>query len=483
MTQALTRIPDWQTIWAAARARLRRDLGGPVFDAWIGKLTLLEFLRGDLKFGAPRPFVRNWVANNYVGRIEKALRAEGGVPASITIVLAPMGVPTLGGEMRSEETVSPSPSASVSQLPRLRVPPERREMQPSGGTQNHSLFFRAPDLAQSFDTFIAGPSNALALRASRSFASGEADNVSLLYVHGNFGLGKTHLLNAIAVESQRRGCRTLLLGAEDFMRQFLGALNRKETLAFKDELRAADMLVIDDLQHLCRSTSTMSELLHTLNAYSDLQRKLVFAADKPAQELEALGADVRSRLCGGLVIALGRPERETRLGILKARASEYSRKRGQPGIPDEALERIADLEDATPRDLIGFFNNLTLHAELTRNATGLGAAVDAIIRRGAVARKTSIEDIQRKIADFYKLDPRDFQSSQRSRRVARPRQVAMFLAREITLRSLPEIGRRFGGRDHTTVLHACRRIAALCSEDPAFKQEVDFLKRVLGKEN
>ncbi len=267
------------------------------------------------------------------------------------------------------------------------------------------------------------------------------------------------------------------------MRQFLGALNRRETLGFKEELRAADLLLIDDLQHLCRSTSTMSELLHTLNAYSDLRRKLVIAADRPPAMLEGLGADVRSRLCGGLVIALEKPERATRLGILKARAEEYARKRAQTAIPDEALERIAALEDATPRDLIGFFNNLTLHVELTKNPLAFNAAVETIVRRGAVARKTSIEDIQRKIADFYKLDPRDFQSAQRSRRVARPRQVAMFLAREITMRSLPEIGRRFGGRDHTTVLHACRRIAALCDEDPTFKQEVDFLKRVLGKES
>jgi chromosomal replication initiator protein len=456
MTQALTRTPDWLAIWTAARGRLRRDLGAPVFDAWIGKLNLLDFHKGDLKFGAPRPFVRNWVANNYVGRIEKALRAEGGTPASITIVLAPSETPAVGGGLTREDKSLPSSTASVSVLSSHQPHENRREEGQHPGVGVPALFFRAPDPTLTFANFVEGQANALALRASRTFADGEADDVSLLYIHASFGLGKTHLL---------------------------GALNRKETLGFKDELRAADVLLIDDLQHLCRSTSTMSELLHTLNAYSDLRRKLVIAADRPPHQLEALGPDVRSRLSGGLVIALGKPERDTRLAILRARADEYARKRTQARIPDEALERIADLEDATPRDLIGFFNNLTLHAELTKNPLAFSAAVDTIVRRGAVTRKTSIEDIQRKIADFYKLDPRDFQSAQRSRRVARPRQVAMFLAREITLRSLPEIGRRFGGRDHTTVLHACRRIAALCNEDPTFKQEVDFLKQVLGKEN
>lgn len=480
MTQALTKTPDWLAIWSAARGRLRRDLGVPVFEAWIGKLSLLDFHKGDLKFGAPRPFVRNWVANNYVGRIEKALRAEGGIPTSITIVLAPSETPAVGGGLVSEETSLTVSGASVAVLSPHHALANRREDSLRGGG-GQTLFFRAPDPALSFAGFVEGQANALALRASRAFADGQADDVSLLYIHGGFGFGKTHLLNATALESKRRGWRTLLLGAEDFMRQFLGALNRKETLGFKEELRAADMLLIDDLQHLCRSSSTMSELLHTLNAYSDLRRKLVIAADRPPQQLETLGPDVRSRLSGGMVIGLEKPERDTRLGILKARAEEYARKRGQARIPDEALERIADLEDASPRDLIGFFNNLTLHAELTKNPLAFSAAVDTIVRRGAVVRKTSIEDIQRKIADFYKLDPRDFQSAQRSRRVARPRQVAMFLAREITLRSLPEIGRRFGGRDHTTVLHACRRIVALCNEDPTFKQEVDFLKQVLGK--
>lgn len=470
MTEALRSGRDWLAIWSAARDRLRRELGEHAFGAWIAPLTLLDSHKNEIKLGAPRAFVRNWVANHHAGRIEKALRAEGGNPASLTIVLTGPEAPAVGGSLQKEKAPAQSP-ATISVLPSSPKIPDR------------SLFCRTPDPAQSFSTFVQGGANVLALYAARDFATSNSDDVQLLYLHGTFGLGKTHLLNAVALECRARERRALLLGAEDFMRQFLGALNRRETLGFKEELRAADMLLIDDLQHLCRSSSTISELLHTLNAYSDLRRKLVIASDRPPQALEALGPEVRSRLSGGLVVGLEKPDRAMRLDILKARAEDYARKRPQSLIPEAALERIADLEDATPRDLIGFFNNLTLHAELTRNPLAFDAAVDTIIRRGAVARKTSIEDIQRKIADFYKLDPREFQSSQRSRRVARPRQVAMFLAREITSRSLPEIGRRFGGRDHTTVLHACRRIAELCNEDPTFKQEIDFLKRVLSKES
>jgi chromosomal replication initiator protein len=480
MTQVLSNTADWPSIWAAARAKLRRALGAPVFDAWLGKLTLIDFERDEIRFAAPKPFVRNWVQNNYAGRLEKALRAEGGNPKSITILSSEPNAPTIGVGLL-KETAAEQPLATVTLLPQSAAP--RADDNKPGWAPAHALLFRAPDPQQNFAAFVTGTANELAAKAARNFADGEAEDVALLYVHGHFGLGKTHLLNAIALESRRRGLRALVLGAEDFMRQFLGALNRRETLSFKEELRAADLLLIDDLQHLCRSSTSIAELLHTLNAYSDFRRKLVIAADRPPQALEGVGADVRSRLSGGLVVALDKPDRATRLDILKVRAQDYAAKRPQTAIPNEALERIADLEDATPRDLIGLFNNLTLHAELTKNPLALHTAVENIVKRGKVVRKTSIEDIQRKIADFYKLDPRDFQSQQRSRRVARPRQVAMFLAREITARSLPEIGRRFGGRDHTTVLHACRRIAALCNEDPTFKQEIDFLKQVLGMEN
>lgn len=473
MTQLLKKTPDWLAIWSAARDRLRRELGGATFDAWIAKLTLLDFRKDEIKLGAARPFVRNWVANHYVGRIEKALRAEGGNPASLTVVLAPTESPRIGGGLSPEDETRQR--ATVAVLP--SAPPAH-----SGSSQaERPLFSRRPDPALSFAGFVVGNSNALALRAARSFAEDEADGISVLYIHGSFGFGKTHLLNAIALDCVARGKRALLLGAEDFMRQFLGALGRRETLGFKEELRGADMLLIDDLQHLCRSSATLSEFLHTLNAYADLRRKLVVAADRPPSMLENIGPDVRSRLSGGIVTPIEKPERAMRLAILKARAEEYSRKHAGVVIPDEALARIADMEDATPRDLLGYFNNLTVHVGLTQSPVALNVAVSTILSRGCT-RRISIEDIQRKIADFYKLDPREFQSAQRSRRVARPRQVAMFLARTITERSLPEIGRRFGGRDHTTVLHACRRVAALCEEDPAFAQEVEFLKRVLAPE-
>ncbi|HWU26978.1 MAG TPA: chromosomal replication initiator protein DnaA [Rhizomicrobium sp.] len=467
MTQIITKSGplDWNVIWAGARERLRRDLGDAVFNTWISPLVLVGADHGELKIGAPRPFARNWVANQYAARIERAVRAEGAEPASISIVLAP------------QKQSLPPPRETRTSPAAISFFPDQTA---KSGDARRSLSNRVLDPIQSFDSFVAGAANEFAYRAARALAEEASSDVPLLFIHGSFGLGKTHLLNAAALEARRRGRRALLLGAEDFMRQFLGALNRKDTLGFKDELRAADLLLIDDLQHLCRSTHTVSEFLHTLNAFSDLRRKLVIAADRPPSGLDNVGADVRSRLSGGLVIGLTKPDRATRLAILKDRAQEYARRRQESALPDDVLAHLADLEDATPRDLIGAFTKLAVYADLTKKPVTIDVVNETIGQRKAV-HKTSIEDIQKRTAEFYKLELRDFHSPQRSRRVARPRQVAMYLARALTQRSLPEIGRRFGGRDHTTVLHACRRIEALCEEDPVLKQEVDFLKDVLGK--
>jgi chromosomal replication initiator protein len=461
--------PDWSMAWAAVRERMRRELGDPVFEAWIGPLSLESAERDELRIGAAKPFVRNWVANHYVARIERAFRAEGAEPASISIVIAVPPPPTVAGGVVRE-----APAATVSYLP----PPVRT---PEAEDSTRGLWTRMLHPQQTFDSFIPGPANEFGLGAARAFAEGQQSDIPLLFIHGGFGFGKTHLLNAAALEFRKRGRRTLFLRAEDFMRHFLGALYRKDTLAFKEELRTAEVLIIDDLQHICRSTATASEFLYTVNAFADLRRRVVIAADRAPQALEGLGADVKSRLAGGLCIALDKPDRETRLAILKARAAEFARHKPDVVLPEVVLERIADLEDASPREMIGVFTKLATYADLTKKPITLETAEEAVGLRGAPGVKTSIEDIQRKTAEFYKLDVKDFHSPQRARRVARPRQVAMYLSRKLTTRSLPEIGRRFGGRDHTTVLHACRRIEALIDEDPLFRQEVDFLSQMLQR--
>ncbi len=464
-------MPDWRAGWALVRERMRRELGDAVFEAWIAPLNLESFEDDDLRIGAAKPFVRNWVANHYVARIEKAFRAEGFAPSSLSIVISAAPAPVIGGAVPRETPVVEAPAASVAYLtPRNEA------------AEDKSLWNRMLHPQQTFESFIPGGVNQFGHGAARSFADGAHADIPLLYIHGGFGFGKTHLLNAAALEFRKRGKRTLFLRAEDFMRHFLGALYRKDTLAFKEELRTAEVLIIDDLQHICRSAATASEFLYTVNAFADLRRRVVIAADRAPAGLEDLGADVKSRLAGGLVVGLDKPDRDTRLAILKSRSAEFSRHKPDVQIPDAVLERIADIEDASPRELIGVFTKLATYADLTKKPVTLEVAEEAVGLRAGPGTKTSIEDIQRKTAEYYKLEVKDFYSAQRSRRVARPRQVAMYLSRKLTTRSLPEIGRRFGGRDHTTVLHACRRIEALIEEDKTFKVQVEFLQALLSRE-
>jgi chromosomal replication initiator protein len=469
----MTSGSDWPGLWGAVRERLRRELGDAVFDAWIGPLTLEGYDGGDLRIGASKPFVRTWVANHYITRLDRAFRAEGAVPLSINIVIAKAQA-VIGGNVVREPAV-PHASAAILNYASARADAIDRA-DPSKG-----LWTRMLHPQQTFDGFVAGPANEFGLGATRAFAEGQNNDFPHLFIHGGFGFGKTHLLNAAALEFRKRGKRTLFLRAEDFMRHFLGALHRKDTLAFKDELRTAEVLIVDDLQHICRSTATASEFLYTVNAFADLRRRVVIAADRAPQALEGLGADIKSRLAGGLVIALGSPDRETRLAILQRRAAEFTKLRPHVALPQDVLERIADVEDASPREMIGVFTRLATYADLTKKPVTAEMASETVGLRLSPGTKTSIEDIQRKTAEFYKLEVRDLHSPERARRVARPRQVAMYLSRKLTTRSLPEIGRRFGGRDHTTVLHACRRIEALCAEDSMFRQEVDFLSQMLSR--
>ncbi len=461
-----TQLPGWAEIWETVRSRLQRELGQGVFETWIAPLSFTGAEDGHVVLSAPRKFVRDYVAQHYVPRLEAALTANFSEFASIEITV----------DETAEARTAPKVQTNVRAVP-APVP----ALGGSGGGTT-GLWDREPDPQQTFGTFIAGTTNEFALGAARRVAEGDGD-IGLLFIHGGFGYGKTHLLNAIAhhCSAARRG-RALLLRAEDFMRKFLGALRDRDTLAFKEELRGADILLIDDLQHICGKQATVSEFLHTLNAFTDARRRLVIAADRPPALLEGLPEDVSSRLKGALVIQMQKPDTSTRLAILRARAQELEKRRPRAALPDAILEHVAREVDGPPRELLGVFNKLATYADLTGQPVTMEFVEEALEARGATPeRRVTIEEIQKKTAEFYKLELKDLQSQCRARRIARPRQVAMFLARQLTSRSLPDIGRRFGHKDHTTVLHACRRVAELCQNDPVFQQEVDFLRKVLGR--
>jgi chromosomal replication initiator protein len=302
-----------------------------------------------------------------------------------------------------------------------------------------------------------------------------------LYIHAGVGLGKTHLLQAITWAGNAGGERKVLyLTAEKFMYGFVSALRTQTALAFKEALRGIGVLVIDDLQFL-QGKSTQAEFCHTLNALIDAGRQVVIAADRPPSELESFEDRVRSRLGGGLVVEMGTLGEELRFEILKARVVSARSHHPSFDVPSPVLSYIAKTVTHNGRDLEGALNRLLAHNKLTGQSVTLEMAEREVrdLIRPQEPKRVKIEDIQRVVARQYNVSRSDLLSSRRTANVVRPRQVAMYLAKTLTLRSLPEIGRRFGGRDHTTVLHAVRKIVGLVGNDMALAEEIEILKRQL----
>ena len=369
-----------------------------------------------------------------------------------------------------------------------------REVKPNGGDLRnsvgpisavHEALGGSPlDPRLTFETFVVGRSNTLAHAAAKQVAQarrGEMVMFNPLYIHAGVGLGKTHLLQSLAWAGNATAERKVLyLTAEKFMYGFVAALRAQNALAFKEALRTIDVLVIDDLQFL-QGRSTQAEFCHTLNALIDAGRQVVIAADRPPSDLESLEERVRSRLAGGLVVEMGSLGEELRLEILKCRAAAARHHHPCFDVPAPVLEFIAKTVTHNGRDLEGALNRLLAHSKLTGQPVTLEMAEREVrdLIRPQEPKRVKIEDIQRVVARQYNVSRADLLSSRRTANVVRPRQVAMYLAKTLTLRSLPEIGRRFGGRDHTTVLHAVRKIENLVSTDTALAEEIELLKRQL----
>src|SRR5258708_118496 len=336
--------PAWSDLWSTVRDRLRLEVGQGIFDTWIAPLSLAKAEKGHVRLSAPSRLVRDYAASHHAARIERAFAGAVAEFSALEIVIAP-------SDVRPSMTVKTAPLAV---LQRSHTLPTGSAALGGGagktsGASLQGLWDRQPDPGQSFASFVVGPANEFAFKAAQRFAENGESELGLLFIHGGFGYGKTHLLNAIALEARNtRGSRVLFLRAEDFMRRFLSALRNQETLAFKEELRGADILLIDDLHHISGSTATICDLHHTVNAFTDLKRKVVIAADRPPSGLDGLTDDIRSRLQGAIAIAMEKPDAARRLAILKAKAATLERTLPRAKLPEPVLEQGANELDGSP---------------------------------------------------------------------------------------------------------------------------------------
>lgn len=482
---------QWQTV----RNRLRDEVGEAAYRSWLKPLSLAEVEEGEVRIAVPTRFMRDWILTHYADRIRTLWAVENSAIHSVEIIVSPRSA-EMPCHAAMPGRAGPSPvaihpagagPASADHIvsavfgPRAAVAPGL--VPAATGPAGEGELLGDPALAAldarfTFENFVVGKPNELAHAAARRVADASEVSFNPLFLYGGVGLGKTHLMHAIAWEIRRKHPerRVLYLSAEKFMYQFIRALRFKDTMSFKELFRSVDVLMIDDVQFISGKESTQEEFFHTFNALVDQNRQIVISADKSPSDLEGLEERLRSRLGWGLVADIHPTTYELRLGILQAKAEQSP----HVPIPATVLEFLAHRITTNVREMEGALNRIVAHAELVGRPVTLESAQDLLqdLLRSS-DRRISIDQIQKRVAEHYNIKLSEMHSSRRARAVARPRQVAMYLSKQLTSRSLPEIGRKFGGRDHTTVMYAVRKVEELCAGDATFREDVDLLRRLL----
>jgi len=485
-----------QSRWERVRQRLRAELGDAVYNSWFTRLELDRVDGRAMHLTVPTKFLKSWVQSHYAPRIKARVANEFTTVERVVIDVRSSARRTKARDgAADQENAAPAPLIADKTSPALSQVQEfgdsapvavRRGVRSAPRNESDSFLGSPLDRRLSFSTFLVGPSNQLAYAAACRVAEarpGDAPIFNPLYAHAAVGLGKTHLLQALAHASNDNRRRAIYLTAERFMSGFVSSLNAQTSIAFKERLRAIDMLIIDDVQFL-QGKSIQQEFCHTLNALIDAGRQVVVAADRPPAELETLDERVLSRFKGGLCVDIGPLDESLRMKILMARIA--AAQETQPGfhVPPEVVAYVARTIVTNGRDLEGAINRLLAHVTLNGAPLTVETAEMAIrdLVRSQDPRRVKIDDIQKLVASHYNISRADILSSRRTANVVRPRQIAMYLSKVLTLRSLPEIGRRFGGRDHTTVLHAVRKIEELSSKDKSLAEVIELLKRILSEQ-
>ena len=448
--------------WTRVRASLRESAGQRLFEQWLKPIELIEDGQLDtVRLTLPTPFATNWVRNHYADRLLLEFRSQLPRIQSVSI------------ETRSSNTAVSVLSAAPVAEPAAEPMTASAMPAPSEvpATERPTL-----DPRFTFDRYVVDGSNRVAFNAARALAEPGVPRFSPLYLHSATGLGKTHLMHAIghAFLAHSPGATVLCMSAERFMFDFVSAMRARDTYAFKARLRGADLLLIDDLQFIAGKDATQEEFFHTVNEIMAAGKRLVISADRCPQALDGVEARLVSRLGLGLVADIKAPEPALRRSVLDRRVEDLG-----IAVPTDVLDLLADRISSSIRELEGAFNRVVAYAQLTGEQLDADFAVATLgdSLRGQ-QRRVTIDEIQKLVSKHFELKPLDLVSARRSRSVARPRQIAMYLAKRLTTRSLPEIGRKFGGRDHSTVIHAVRKIEELRDQD----REIDGAVRVLMRQ-
>jgi len=443
-----------EAAWESIRTGLRRDLGVRTFDGWLKPATLgqLDPDTGTLEVVMPSQFMADWVRSHFGERLALAWKTTLPIVRDVRI-------------MAAADAPRPAPLLILEEAPAV-IAPERDPSAP-----NFDPRYR-------FESFVVGKANEVAATAARTLATAEQVSFNPLFIHGGTGRGKTHLLHAIGhtFEDRFPGRRIESMSAEKFMVEFIRALKENDTIGFKGRLRSADLLLIDDVQFIAGKDSTQEEFFHTMNEIIGAGKRLVITSDRAPQDLDGIAPRILSRLSWGLVADINSADFELRYNIIVAKLALL------PAVemPKSVIEFLARRVTSSVRELEGALNRIAAYAMMTGREIDV-AFVEEVLANvlRANQRRISIDEIQTQVAEHYRIRKAEMTSARRAREVARPRQVAMYLSKQLTPKSLPDIGRRFGGRDHTTVIHAVRQIEKLRASDSELDADIRLLTRQL----
>ena len=474
-------------VWTRACAALKGELGDAAFGSYLAPAHLRRRQAGGLVLVTPTGFARDWLRRNCWPRVKEVWTEHDPQRRALDLrsrqeFESEEGAPTpAAGATAATATVAPPPPASAP--PALRLAALEGASVPARTVGEHSRAAGVLQARHTFESFVGGPTNEFALSVARQVAAWSAQAFNPVVFHSAYGFGKTHLLSAIAHEAQaqRPNARVLYMTGDGFVSAFVRAVMERTGPAFKDELRRADLLLIDDIHILGGKKGSQEELFHTLASLMGEGKRVVVSADRPPSALAEVDPRLRSHLCAGLVCGIENADAGLRLRFAETRLKALGEQLGFEGrARPEVLHLLADRFPGSIRELEGGIN--TLVARAAGRLPELKADEAATLLRPhlkGAERKVTVDEIQKAVCEHYGMKQADLLSPKRTRAIARPRQVAMSLAKALTTRSYPDIGRRFGNRDHTTVLHAVRQIEKLRAEDASLAADVETLTRRL----
>jgi chromosomal replication initiator protein len=453
--------------WKRVAQRLRAEMGEDLYSSWFARMEPDGLADGRLLVSVPTKFLKSWIEAHYAARLNDICEAELGKLDAVTVRVRSRGRPPITPSETRDSAAFPAQAAGPRPISALSD---------RGSPLDPSL---------AFSSFVTGRSNLLAHAAAQRVAEhqpGQPVSFNPLFIHSSSGLGKTHLLNAIAWAIRERFTQrsVLYITAERFMYHFMAALKARDTLTFKDHFQTTDVLLIDDFQFL-QGKTMQQEFCHTFNSLVDSRRQVIVAADVPPAQLESIDQRMRSRFAGGLVVDIEYPDLDLRRAILAKRLTDMQRRNPAAQVPDDVLEYIANRITGGGRELEGALVRVVARQEVNRGPLSIDQAALALrdLAQNPELVRVRIDDILQIVGRHYNISRADLLSPRRARSIVRPRQIGMYLAKKLTPRSLPEIGKRFGGRDHSTVLHAVRKIDELMKADERLTREVALLARLI----